>query len=376
MVNSKLPKCGTCEPTCPYQPRCQIPYAAEPSTDGMYINFGNGGKYCKSVFYSNRYTTVVNSLYNISGTFGVNEGVPVAVWDDVTQTAYTQYPVPYYLQGQDGNTQNSQVIYLTSLFDGPNPQTTVAAPILGEDSKTTVVGDTSDLFIKGVFPIFPVSAAVGDVDDVYTQFHIVTNGLIDLAVKVGATKVAGRTDMFTEVVEVLDVANLYCKVPLCVKTFRLMPLGVVPATDPPVYMSFVKNACKEFSVGLLHGKAGTFEAGQTFPDADSDTTFEWVSYRMVGAKGHGCPMSSPEKTTADMATTLFSNVFATASTLEDSTVATLGLSTVGTTPAPVTPGDLTTAQQNTMVGESSNSLVKMWATGVDTFNAFLLALAL
>lgn len=372
MGNNKLPQCGTCEPMCQYAPKCAIPYAAEPSTEGMYVNFGNGGKYCKSIYYSNKYTTITNSLYNVSGTFGVNEGIPVAVWNDVTCCAYSQFPVPYYLQGQDGNTETCQVIYLVSVYDGNNPQTTTASPVLGLDSKTTVIGDTSDMFVKGVFPIFPVSASENDIDDTTTQYHIVTNGLIDISVKVGATKVSGQGDtMFTEVLEVNDVINVFCKVPLCFSTFRLRHLGTEVAEDTPVYMTFIKNACKEFSVGLLHGIAGTFTAGQNFPSDDAEVSFEWTSYKMVGAKGQGCPLGTPTNVADKLVKSFFNDIYAASSSLSTSTVATLSLLAAG---VPISPGELTAAQQLQVVADSSASLVAMWRAGVVAFNAFILSL--
>ena len=367
-----LPECGTCEPLCPKMEKCLIPYQKMPSLDGMYINFGTGETFCKSVMYSNCYTTVTNSLHNFSGTVGVNDGIPTAVWNNAACEPYVNFPVPYYLREVDGNTKNNNIVILTSLYDGNNKQLVVTKPTLSLDSNTTVIGDVSDRFVKGVFPIFPITASTLDVSDTKSMFHYVTRGTIDIAVSVQSTKWAGQGDtLFTKIVEVLDVTNPCCKVPLAFTTFKLQSFGSSEDPGTPEFMTFIKNACCEFSVGLYHGLSAESEPGQIYPDDDEDVEYEWPDYNMVGAKGHGCPLSEPNQLTSLFATDLLNGIYATQSSMIDSSIANLKLMNGA---VEVTPGNLTSAQKLQLVQDTSESLVDMWRDGTTVFNAFIVSL--
>lgn len=339
----------------------------------MYVNLGNGSLFCKSVYYSNRFTAVTNSIYGVNGIFGVNKGVPVAVWNSVTNAAYSQYPVPYYLQGQDGNTTNSQVIYLGSIYDGPNPQITLAAPQMFVDTNLTMIGDSSDLFAKDVIPLFPVSASQEDLDGTVSQYHIVTNGVVDIRVKVAATQVASFPgNLYTYVSEVDDITNVACPVPLAISTFRLKAIGSTNLANA-VYMTFIKNGCMEFSVGLLHGIVGTFGGGGVYPPPNAPVAYQWTPINMIGLKGQGCPIMPPDVLLSDLSKSFFDDIYAAQSVMMGNTVATLGLLPGGALPS-VTPGTLTSAQRQTVITSASEAMVTMWNTVVTDFNAYILSL--
>ena len=382
MGKKSLPKCGTCEPVCPYQAKCSIPYEPCPSTDGMYINIGNGEKYCKSVFISNKFTTITNSLYNFKGTVGVNSGIPTAVWNNATCTPFVSYPVPYYLQEMDGNTKNNNMILMSQVYDGNNSQVAVADPVLATDSNTTIIADVADRFVKGVMSIFPVTASKFDVDDNVSMFKIISKGTVKLRVTVQATRVvtaASDETMFTKVIAVDDISNPCCKIPLSFTTFRVQSLGENPVpseVDPvedyaPVYMTFVKNSCCEFSVGFFHGLAADVPAGQVYPavDAEDPIEYEWPDYTMVGAMGDGCPLNEPNQLTSLYCGVLADQIFSMEGALNSSTVATLKL--LDSMDAEVQPGNLTSAEKMSLVNSASESLVNMWRQGVNAFNAFI-----
>lgn len=372
--NQCLPPCGSCEPMYPYRPQCAIPRSCEPSCEGIYVNLCDRSLYCKSVFYSDNYTTITNSVYAISGTFGVNNGVPVAIWDEAACEAYVQFPIPFYLQelGKNSNTASEAITILTALYDGNNQQSAVAAPALGVDCKTTAIGDTTGRFVKSAFPIFPVSASIQDIDGNVSMFHIVSSAGIDIRVSVAATKFQGFGEsLFTKVVAVEDITNPCCKVPLNFSTFRLQSFGTEDAQATPVFFTFVMNSCCEFSLGLFHGDAAGTPAASIFPADDSNTEFTWPQYNMVGVKGGPCPLADVDTLNGKFGRQMLDTIYAQMSSLFGSANVTLQM-LLGAVVTP--PGDLTTVQIQQMVHDSSESLVQMWRDGVTDFNAFLLTL--
>lgn len=369
-----LPLCGSCEPRYQYRPQCVIPRACAPSCEGVYVNLCDRSLYCKSVFYSDNYTTITNSIYAVSGTFGVNSGVPVAIWDEAGCEPYATFPIPFYLQElyKNSNTANETITILSAIYDGNNSQTTVSAPKLGLDSKTTAIGDTADRFVKSAFPIYPVSASQLDVDGSVSMFLIVSTGGINIRVTVAATKWQGYGDtMFTKVVGVDDITNPCCRVPLNFTTFRLQSFGT-PDDDPtPVFFTFVMNSCSEFSLGLFHGLAAATPAGSYFPSDDSDVEFTWPQYNMVGVKGGPCPLADVDSLNAKFGKQMLDNTYAAMASLFGSGNVTINMLLGAVVTAP---GDFTVANIQQMVHDSSESLVNMWRTGVNDFNVFLLTL--
>lgn len=373
--SSQTPVCGTCQPLCAYTPKCTIPFAAEQSPAGMYVNMGNGSLFCMSVYYSNRFTNMTNSVYSIDGIFGVNKGLPIAVWDNVTNAAYVQYPVPYALQGQDGNTLNGQIIYINSLLNGNVSMMTVNPPVISTDTTVTMIGDTSDLFTKDAFPLFSASASAQDINGKVTSYRFTTNGIIDIRVRAANTtiKIANVDTEVTYISEVDDITDPACPVSLWTSTFKVIPLGRnidnsgTAPTIPPVYMTFVRNACREFSVGIVHGISGSFDPGQSFPSS-THPSIEWKPMTMLGIKGQGCPIQPMDTVQSDLAKTLFKTIFSYQQMIISEPSNSLTLS-VNSTPLAI--GEVTIPQREQIIYDSSLAMVDAWSDYIADFNSFI-----
>jgi len=374
--NSK-PKCGTCEVLCPYQSKCVIPLEPECGTQDMYVSYDGKSKRCKSVYISRKYSLVTDSHHKFKGTVGVNDGVPTGLWNSVSCRPFVNYQVPFFLKESNGSVQNDNIIVLSQLFDGAPSMTAIANPVLGLDTNTTLIGDSSDSFVKGVFSIFPITASQFDVEDTVTMYKIVQKGSYRLRVTVQATKIVDDSvpddTLFTKIVAIDDITSCDYRVPLCFTTYKLCPLGtgapfgVGTENIAPVFMTFVKNACCEYSVGFFHGLAAGFPAGQLFPDDSVDTTvhFELPSYSMVGANENGCPFVSPASLSEMYGDLLARKIYADQTSVAAST-AELILEIAAT---PVLPGDLTNVQKDLLVHANSEALVDTWRQGVNSFNA-------
>ena len=127
-MGKKQTICGQCESVCQYKPKCALPIEPTCTNEGVYINVCNGEKYCKSVYISNRFTRIVNSLYNFSGIVGCVDGYPFAIWNMASGSPFVSYPVPYYLEELDGTVKNNTITLVTQIYDGGNDQLTITTP--------------------------------------------------------------------------------------------------------------------------------------------------------------------------------------------------------------------------------------------------------
>jgi hypothetical protein len=383
-MGKKKPECGTCEKLFKYQAGCTIPFETPCSNKDMYVSYDGKTKFCKSVRISIKYTHIINSIHKVNGTFGVNNGVPSANWNDVTCAPYVSYPVPFYLQEIDGNTRNDNIIVASQLFDGTTSMENVANPVLGLDTNSIVVGDSSDRFMKDVFSVYPVTASKFDVDDNVTTYMIYAKGSYKMKVVVQATRlvdsnVTSDDLMFTKVVCVEDLSCCDYRVRLLFNTFQMKPLstgtpfGGTDLTSAPVFITFVKNKCCEYFMGLFHGVAAEFPAGQSFPDkeAEDPVEFELPSYNVIAAAGEGCPFVSPATLTSVYADNVTRQLFANSCTLADDPDLGLQLEIGG---APITPGNMTTVQKEQVVYAMSEALINCWRTAVNVFNDAMVAL--
>lgn len=383
-MGKKKPNCGTCELLCKYKPGCVIPFEEPCSNKDMYVSYDGKTKFCKSVRISLKYTHIINSIHRINGTFGVNDGVPSAEWNNVSCSPYVSYPVPFYLEEIECNTRSDNIIVASQMFDGTTSMETVANPVLGLDTNSLVVGDSSDRFMKDVFSVYPISASQYDVDDNVSVYRIFSKGTYKMRVTVQATKivdplVTNEDLLFTKVLCVEDISCCDYRVPLMFNTFQLKPLsvgtpfGTTDLTTAPVYMTFVKNKCCEYFMGLFHGIAADFPAGQFFPDpcAEDPVEFELPSYNIIAAAGEGCPFVSPSTLTTMYSGTVCRQLFANACSVSDDPNLDLQLEIGG---VPITPGNMTTVQKEQVVYAMSEALVNCWRTAVNTFNDMMVAL--
>lgn len=383
MPNKKsqpLPQCSTCELQCAWTIPCDIPMT--PNVNLPSYKKGNcGGMYCQSTMVVRNYICVEKSTFSVNGIFGVNNGIPSAAWNKAACKPYVSFPVPYYLVNNNGTTQNGTLVVLSSVYDGTNNQKVVADPKLELDSSLTVIGDTQYQFVKNVIPIFPTSASDKDVDGVMSSFDV-TDPLnrLNLKVKVEAETVEGQgTTMFTKVHSVQDM-NYGVSVcapgclpavglPMDICTFKLESLGTSEEAQVPVYMTFAKNICKEYSVAFFHSVAAVTTAGVEYPPTGK--VFTIPMYKMVGGSGTPCPNVTPASLLELYTKDMFDDIFSKSCALSSSLVATLQLIAGG---SEVTPGNMTTSDKESLVHTASNSMLEMWKSGVDDFNAAMVAI--
>jgi hypothetical protein len=379
MGKTNKPLCGTCEVLAPYKERCTIPLEGSTSTQDVYLSYDGKTKRCKSVYISRKTTLVTDSHHKFKGTVSVNDGIPTGLWNSVTCRPFINFPVPYIIKEHDGTVCTDDCIVMTQLFDGTSPMTTVANPCLGLDSSTTLIGDSSERFVKGTFPVYPVTASPEDIDNVVTMYKIVSKGSYRIRVTVQATKIVDDSvpddTLFTKIVAVDDVTSCDYRVPLCFTTFKLCPLGngapfgTGDDQVAPTFVTYVKNACGEYSLGLFHGLVATFTGGQVFPDdcAPETINLELPCYTMVGAHGEGCPFLTSADLTEKFGDVACRQYWANATAVEDSPDITLVLTVDGI----VVPGELTHAAKDKLVHAMSESLVHMWRKAVNSFNTLM-----
>ena len=373
--------CVPCEPRKKYVPDCCIPLSSTQCCDPMYIGLCDGSVYCQETTVPDNNTRILDTRFNVDIVVSVNQGIPTGVFDNGNCTPLSNFPVPYYLQELSGNTRCDDVLLVNNVLNCKCDQTDIAKPVLGEDTSIAVVGDLGNRFALNPIPMFFVTASTGDTDCTYSMFRIKRPVLcMDLRITTQAATIAGLTETVTKVVCVEDITSP-CRVPLQFTTFRVLPLesfddNIDSHQVNPVFWTLVKNTCCKYSVALVHGVAVDTTAGLRYPRddecccSDDSVEVEWPCYTLVAGKGKGCSVKEPSCLVKLFDCVLFNGIYAISSVLSESTVATLDLISVATS-LPVTPGDLTASQRNTMIKEASLSLVQMWATAIDAFNVYI-----
>lgn len=370
----KLPACSPCTTRCEYAPACQIPDEPCPSYNGVYRTPCSGVTYCQVTNVPRNCTRVCDSRYSVDWTISVNQGVPSGVYDNDRCGPLLTAPVPYVLQEMLGNTKSNSLVVCTSAYTGCGQSTTVEAPKLGVDYDNMIVADSGDMFFIGAIPMYFVTAALTDLDNIASVFSFCNPSiLLNINVAVQAAEYVGETDLLTKVVCVENMAGT-CPVELCTKTFRMKPIEDFENPTPeqvvdPVLVTMVLSDCGKFSAGFVHGKAVDTTSGVVY--GTGTKVIEWDMYTMVVGKSDSpCAVSDPSFLVKTFECALFGGIYTHQMSLVNSTIVTLALLTVPGGVA-IAPGNLESHQRKTAVKESSLSMVKMWADGVDAFNTFI-----
>lgn len=366
--------CQPCQPNVKYVPKCVIPQSTCGPTDNLFQTICNGSVYRQSVTSPDSTTHVLDTRFGVDMIVSVNNGIPSSIFNVGTCSPSVDYPVPVYLQEISGNTKSDDYIYINNVLDSAADQTEITVPELGVSTNTALVGDVGNRFNTGVVPMYNVTSSTSDTGGTYSVFTICNPSLhLNLRVTTYAVTLAGEDNPITRVKCVEEMSTGSCPTSLCFNTFRMAPIAPPPESSAgPVEVTFVKNLCGQFSIGLVHGKAADTVAGQFYPrceDEDDQVEIEWESYNMVVCRGTGCPSVDPSQLVNAYDNNLFNEIYATASSLVTSSVANVVIELKDG--SKIEPGNLKVSQRAAMTKESSDSLVVMYSASIDKFNQYI-----
>lgn len=372
-----MPKknCKSCAPSYKYTPKCVIPQSTCWPTDNLLQTPCNGSVYRQSVTSPDSTTHVLDTRFGVDMIVSVNNGIPSSIFNVGTCSPSVDYPVPVFLQEISGNTKSDDYIYLNNVLDPAANQTEILSPELGVSTTTALVGDVGNRFALGVIPMYNVTSSTSDTGGTYSTFTICNpNHFINLRITTHSVTLAGEDLPITRVKCVEDISpDCPSGTALHFNTFRMAALSPSgEANTGTVEVTFVKNVCGEFSIGLVHGQAADTVAGQCYPrqdDDDEQVQIEWETYNMVVCRGTGCPSVDPSQLVNIYDNNLFNGIYSTASSLVNSTIANVIIELKDGTK--IEPGNLKVSERAIMTKESSESLVQMYFDSIDKFNQYI-----
>lgn len=224
-------------------------------------------------------------------TFG---GVAKGAYNNKSAEYITSYPVPVALSQSSGNVGYGNNMYLTPYRSKDGLVGSSGDPSLLDEMRTMVIGDTCDLFEHCPMPLYIVGSSEDDNEYQHTSIRINDDELcIDIKVETSSflQGTVGATNQVTQVEKVFDLTKRKkgCKDFKCLKfcTFLLHTVYDVNVPAAHIYITFVKNSCGKFYIGLLHGAAAAavdVPAGGIFPKPKCSGNYKavtWEKYTIV-----------------------------------------------------------------------------------------------